>query len=505
MPDKAPDQTASPARQNVLVRARNGDVIRYDDSGLVLRLSDKVIADIALRLGTAPRPADAPAAPGAPVPHHPPSAAGTAEDTRLDKLDVWDVTQAGDWLMFNGRLPGKQGVRRYRLAAAGGHVLADAPGPLCAILGIGGARAALADDHRPCDFPQHILAPADDIGAVGHAGTERAAQTALLEHLREMTHEALTAEAFLNWQMDKHQPLPLFVTRVETDESADAAALAQGPALENLLIAAANLGRAAASMGKKARLLAVTLDYALEDTSGSALAYRDGVLALMTRIGTGLTALGLTPPVFVTRFERGSDALPDHHAIVGQWELVWNHGDHRLLFSAPGYMFSHDDTDRPTPDARRQMAEMTAAAISDPDHWQCPLFHLAETTPCPDGAQIRLVAQARSGLVLAAGDAACAGHPVGLRLVGDTAGAKITAVAVDPADPKALLLTLDRMPAGPDLRLAYAIGAADPAGGAACLAIRDDWSLTSATGATLHRWALPCLLPIHQGGDHPNA
>jgi hypothetical protein len=39
----------------VVVRAPNGDVIRYDPSGLVMRLSDKVIEDIALRLGTAPR------------------------------------------------------------------------------------------------------------------------------------------------------------------------------------------------------------------------------------------------------------------------------------------------------------------------------------------------------------------------------------------------------------------------------------------------------------------
>lgn len=503
MPDKAPDQTAANARQNVLVRARNGDVIRYDDSGLVLRLSDKVIADIALRLGTAPRPADA-LSPGA-APHHPASAAGTPEDRRLDNLDVWNVTQAGDWLFFNGRLPGKQGVRRYRLAAAGGHVLADAPGPLFGLLGIGGARAALADNHRPCDFPQHILAPSDDIGAVGHAGVERAAETALLEQLREMTHEALAAEAFLNWQMDKHQPLPLFVTRVETDESADAGALAQGRALDNLLTAAANLQRAAGVMGKKARLLAITLDYALEDTSGSATGYRDGVIALMARITSGLAALGLTPPVFVTRFERGSDALPDHHAIAGQWELVWNHGDHRLLFSAPGYMFSHDDTDRPTPDARRQMAEMTAAAISDPEGWQCPLFHLAEISPCPEGAQIRLVAQARSGLVLAPGDAPCAERPVGLRLIGDDSGAQITHVALDPGDTRALLLTLDRMPSGAGLRLAYAIGAADAEDGAARQAVRDDWSLVSATGATLHRWALPCLLPVHPAKDDAHA
>jgi hypothetical protein len=38
----------------VVVRAQNGDVIRYDPSGLVMRLSDKVIADIALRMGVQP-------------------------------------------------------------------------------------------------------------------------------------------------------------------------------------------------------------------------------------------------------------------------------------------------------------------------------------------------------------------------------------------------------------------------------------------------------------------
>ena len=32
--------------EGVIIRAENGDVIRYDETGLVLRLSDKVIADI---------------------------------------------------------------------------------------------------------------------------------------------------------------------------------------------------------------------------------------------------------------------------------------------------------------------------------------------------------------------------------------------------------------------------------------------------------------------------
>ncbi len=36
--------------EGVIIRAENGDVIRYDETGLILRLSDKVVADIAARL-----------------------------------------------------------------------------------------------------------------------------------------------------------------------------------------------------------------------------------------------------------------------------------------------------------------------------------------------------------------------------------------------------------------------------------------------------------------------
>ena len=38
----------------VIIRAENGDVIRYDETGLILRLSDRVIADIAARLDLKP-------------------------------------------------------------------------------------------------------------------------------------------------------------------------------------------------------------------------------------------------------------------------------------------------------------------------------------------------------------------------------------------------------------------------------------------------------------------
>ena len=52
-PRTSPETPSEPQPgHGVLVRARNGDVIRYDSTGLVLRLSDRVIADIAMRLGT---------------------------------------------------------------------------------------------------------------------------------------------------------------------------------------------------------------------------------------------------------------------------------------------------------------------------------------------------------------------------------------------------------------------------------------------------------------------
>ncbi|MFC0811276.1 hypothetical protein ACFHYO_03990, partial [Paracoccus panacisoli] len=57
------DHPGFPVRQGVLVRARNGDLIRYDATGVTLRLSDRVIEDIRQRLGAAPVAAGAAAAP----------------------------------------------------------------------------------------------------------------------------------------------------------------------------------------------------------------------------------------------------------------------------------------------------------------------------------------------------------------------------------------------------------------------------------------------------------
>ncbi|MBF9060938.1 hypothetical protein HKCCSP123_17280 [Rhodobacterales bacterium HKCCSP123] len=462
------------AGHGVIVRAANGDVIRFDPTGLVMRLSDRVIADIALRMGQQPGT---------------PSAPTVAEqetidaDDLLEGIDAWGVTRDGDWLRFTARMPCAQGVRGFRRHIDGGAALGDGPGAVLGILALGGPRAALATQGAPA-YPHHITAPEDDIGAVGMAGIEPAPETDRLEPLRECTHEALVAEVILDWQMEKFEPLPLIVARAETDNAPSAADLARGQAVENLITAARNLKTAAARMGKRAKILAIHLDYALEHVTGDATAYRDGMLATMQRIEDALWSLGYDKPLFVARFEGGLDPVTAPAALEGQWELTWNHGDHRLIHSAPSYTFARDRFDRPTDDARRQMAEMTAAAIAAGKNWRGPTLYLAERET-GDRATIRVTAQGDGPLILD-GDT-----PSGFALIGDEAGATITGVEIAPDDPQAVLIRCDTPPEGANLRLAYAAGT--PGG------LRDGWSMESRTGITLHRWALPAILPVHEG------
>lgn len=472
--------------RGVILRAENGDVIAYDQTGLVLRLSDRVIWDIAQRLSD-PR---SPSASGEPA------KVDAYGDVTLDGIDAWDMRTKGEWVHFTAHLPGRQGVRGFRRLLSGGAIVADSNGPLYGILGIGGARAALANP-QAADFPQHVVAPADDIGAVGVAGVEEAAQLDTLEHLREMTHEALVADTILATNLDDCRALPLFMVRGETDHSARVSELSQGMAFQNLIRAAENLKHAAERLGKTPRLTCITLDFAAEDVVSSAKEYRDGMLSLMNKIETALEKLGFHTPLFVARLEAGRPGCTS--AVVdAQWELAWDHGPHRLLFSAPSYMFELDRYDRPTDAARRDMAEMTAAALADPDHWKCPIFHLAERTKNP--AILRVTARARDGLEVDADDPLAAGVTAGFGLLGTKA--QITKVAVDPKDPQALLLTCQGDLSGPEVKLTYAVGEISGAVAAPLTgAVRDGWSRSSATGRILHRWALPCILPVTGGGD----
>lgn len=483
-PRKTPP--SSDSSDGVIIQASNGDVIRYDETGLVLRLSDQVLADIAMRMGV-----------GAGVSAAPTSPTMGGDVQRVDPhdyipgLEAWGMTLVGDWLYFTADLPGKQGVRGFLRAKDGGHIIADTSGPVLGILGLGGPRAALAM-RRISDYPQHILCPDDDIGAVGHAGIETASETAKLGPLREVTHEAIVAENLLSERQRARRNLALFVTRVETDNAASSQELADGTAVKNLRVAARNLANAAHALGKPASVVAVTLDYTFEDQSGSSTAYRDGMMQVMENTASCLGDLGFHSPRFLARFDNGTAELNAPHVIDGQWELGWNHGDHAFTYTAPSYMFDYDDFDRATDAARQDMADMTAAAINDAD-WHCPTFLLAERL-LENPNTIRVTTKSLENLVIDPDAPFDTGAAFGFTLMGDSLNGTITDVVVDPDDPKSLLLTCDGIVEDGDTFVAYAYGETRAG------AVRDTWGQTGVRGQILHRWALPCYIPLTLGG-----
>jgi hypothetical protein len=482
--------TDTPRPRGTVLRAQNGDVIRYDETGLVLRLSDRVIADIARRLG-------------------PVGAAPPLDADVLGDLDAWNLRQSGDWHVFSANLPGAEGPRQYRQRipsdqGQAGAVMADAPGALLGLFCLGGSRAAWAIP-RASQFPYHILGAADDVGAVGMAGVEAAAKTDALETLREVTRDGLIAECLLADRWQARRAMPLYMVRCETDGSSSVADLIKGRAIANLGQAARNLRAAAESLAKPARIVAIRLDYSLEDVTSTVAEFRDGMLSLMAAITSDLTKMGFHKPLFVATFDSGTWALSDHPALRAQWELAWNPADHDLIFSAPGYMFGQDANGRPTPEAMAEMAAMDAAAMTasyEDKPWFCPMLLLAEME---GKTTLRVKSRSMAPLVLDVTDPFGAGPTAGFRLVGAKNGAKIKSVALAPDDPQDLILTLDKAPTGEGITLCYGLGASprkvkpeqSVAHAAACGALRDAGDVAGPGNRMLHRWALPCALPVH--------
>lgn len=466
------------AQKGTILRAANGDVITYDQTGLLMHLSDRVIDDIAARLDFAALTA--------------PQATPNDAVTLPDDIDAWDIRMQGDWYVFTANLFGAGGARGYLRHRDHPTILAQSHLPLMAILAIGGARSALATKGRS-RFPYHLMAAADDIGAVGLAGLNDAAPTALLEPLREMTHEALLAETLLAKRAEQGLGLPIFYLRAETDMAAAAQDLGQGRAIENLEAAARNVIAAAVRLGRRANLPAICLDYCLEDVTGDPTAYRDGILAVMARLTRSLGDYGLPAPVFLASFDCGTQSITSGPALEGQWELSWNNGAHNLLFTCPSYAFELDDTGRLTDQGRRQKAEIGAEALiahQAGTRWICPTLQLAEA----DGKDIRITCASVEKLVLDKSDPYGAGKAAGFRLLGTKATIKSVEIAAN--DPKAVILRLSSRPEG-DVYVTYAHGA--PAGRgpypANAGALRDDWS-AKGTHGPLHRWALPARLKV---------
>ena len=118
------------AKRGVLLRAKNGDVIGFDDTGLRMNLSDSVIADIHRRL---------------------PVGQGDAaiDPAVLGDVDAWNLRQRGDWYVFSANLPGAQGPRQFRRAvkaevdASAPDIIADTAGAVYGLLALGGTRRAV--------------------------------------------------------------------------------------------------------------------------------------------------------------------------------------------------------------------------------------------------------------------------------------------------------------------------------------------------------------------------
>lgn len=480
------------ASSGTILRAANGDILRFDSTGMVMVLSDSVIEDIASRL---PR-ANATAALQNPW----------IDPEVLGNIDAWDLRRDGEWLLFHANLDGKQGPRLFRRLAKATSaesepsVFADGAGPLCGILSLGGARRAegFAD---PLSFPWHVLAPADEIGAAGLSGTEQAIEQDTLQRLPEMTRDAAIADLIVEKQHHDHRALNLFVTRAETDTSATIADLASGVAHSNFLTAIRSLKAAAAKLDRQAVLYSIGLEFTLEDVESDAETYRNGVFDLVTQLTAEIAKMELHCPPFLAQFDCGTHELNDHPILRAQWDLAWQGASHGLYFTAPSYMFLQDRYGRPDSQATWQMAEMDACALAqlqqDQD-WFCPIFLLAEREPDP--SQIRVKARSQTDLVIDSSDPFGAGSGHGFSLCGADNAPTLTSVAIAGDDPQDLILTFDVAPIGEKLEVLYAFGQSNKRAEldypSACGALRDDWAFQSKTGATLHRWALPAALPV---------
>ncbi|MGA0540467.1 hypothetical protein [Neotabrizicola sp. VNH66] len=397
----------------------------------------------------------------------------------LGDIDAWNLREDGGWLRFDARL--EDGARAYLRSRAGGDILADAPGPLYAILGIGGARRA-GFNAGPPQFRFNVLAPADHIGAVGLEGTARAEPVSSLQHLPHRSREALVADHLLDLRYRDRRGLPLILTRAETDASASLGALSGGLAMANLVTALDNLCMAAETLGRPAQVLAVGLEFGAEDLGTDSTGFAEGIRALMTRLSEEMRRRGLAPPVYLACAENG-----DHPSTPAWWELAWCPGPHRLRITAPGYMAARDGFGRLTEAGRDMLAAMDAhalRAVEQGQDWLCPLPLLAEHR----GAEIRVTFRALADLVVDAADLFGAGPAAGFALTGDPA--QITGVAIAPDDPQVVVLTLDRPLTGTAARLRLAIGGPST--------LRDTWA-----AGGLHRWALPADLPLHPQGTAP--
>mgnify|MGYP005988594935 CR=1 FL=1 len=474
------DETDTQQPQGILLKARNGDVIGFDETGLRMNLSDSVITDIGQRLAV------------------------RTDASVLGDVDAWNVRAIGDWYFFDARLPGKQGVRSFRrlkkaVDDGAPDMFADPTHALFAVLSLCGPRRAQTQNTQ-LRFPWHVVTAGDDLGVAGNSGTEEARAVSHLQILHEQTRDSLIADALISRRHEAFRALPVIFARTEADSAGSVSALLGCQGYKNFAQTVSNLLSTAQTLGLPVKVLAVSLDYTLEDAISDGVQWRDGIYRLMEQITALFADHGLRKPLFTSMFDAGTRDISDHSVIRGQWELSWNHGQHDFLHVAPSYMFAQDAYGHPTEGACLEMAEMEAAAIEAANEdapWTCPLFLLAELEG--DGTVIRCRAQALGALVLDSDDPLKSGSDCGFSLVGADNDPKIIDVCIASDDSQDILIRVDKAPTGQAVHLAYAIGhdASTDEMPANRGAVRDTWSEQSITGRRLHRWALPAMLPVH--------
>ncbi|MDO5368922.1 hypothetical protein [Paracoccus sp. (in: a-proteobacteria)] len=475
-----------PGNNQTLISASNGPVVEADSTGLVLRLSDRVIRDIARRL---PRPSGSPAAPaGEPAGVAP---AGRLDAGMLGDIDAWDLQREGDWLRFVAHRPGAAGARRYRRHVAGGGVIAETPGPVLGVLSLGAGRRLTTFSGAP-RFPHHVMAcVAPDEGEPNLPVTG----------WRNRGADSMLADALLSLRHEAYRALPLIVA-MPVPLPPGPLPPAAGAAMAVVDDQLRRLGELAGSLGKPARLACIGLEIGHDQAPATAARFHAEALAFLDLIAARL-APGLGTPRFLMVADAGPwwahDADANRAAIEGQHLLALRPGRHELTVVAPSYMFAQDNLGQPTEAALLDRARIEAEALETllrRKPWTCPVLCLAER----GDRTIRAVFKANGPLLIDAADPFGAGPGAGFALAGSTAG--IASVEIAPDDPQSVLIHLDgplEPLAGAQPRLDYAVGG--PARGRgvahppACGAVRDEWALER-DGGTLRRWALPGSLVI---------
>ncbi len=466
--------------RTILLSAENGPILAADETGLILRLSDRVVADLARRLG-----ARADAAPAGPAP----ADAAPLDPAILGDIDGWDVTRQGDWLSFTARLPGAEGTRRYLRHGSGMGMLAQTPGPVQGIFSLGGGRRFNAPSLRP-DFPFHIL----DISPFEDAGET----PPLFDNLRHCGLDADLAAALLRRRHADFRALPLFAIAAGP---LDGGPLDGGDGPGRLHAALTRFAGLAAALNKAPRIAAICLEIGPDQVAPDqdAAAFHRALLSRLDGIAQTVSQSGLPPARMLVTLDCGGwwggSAHRARIAAEGLCLLALCPGGHDVTLTGSTAALAQDRLGQPLRGAALIQAELESRALealAGRQAWTAPILCLVER----DGPRaLRALFKSTAPLVIDEGDPMGAGPLAGFALSGAPAGVAITGIAIDPQDARCIRLTLNAdLPRDVPARLDYAIPAApDPnsrlPGWAG--ALRDDWQGETATGAAVHRWALP--------------